>query len=44
MTTLNTPHHRGGYVRRAKAADLDSNPALLVGNMVCFDSLSEVLD
>ena len=44
MTTLNTAHHRGTYIQRAKTADLDSNLALLVGNTVGFNALSEFLD
>ena len=44
MTTLQTSHHRGSSVHRAKTADLDSNPAFLVGNVVCLNSLSEFLD
>ena len=27
VTTLNTTHHRGSYVHRAKTADVDSHPA-----------------
>ena len=40
MTTLRTIHYCGSYVDRAKTAGLDSNLAFLVGNTVCFDTLS----
>ena len=44
VTPLNKPHHRGSYVHGATTADLDSNPAFRVGNIVCFTSLSAFLD
>ena len=44
MTTLKTTHNWGSYVHKAKTADLDSNLASLVENIVCFNSLSEFLD
>ena len=40
----NHPPPGGSYVPRAKAADLDSTLAFLVGNIVRLDSLSEFLD
>ena len=44
--TLKTSNRQGGYVHKAKTADLDSNLAFLVGNIVCYltISLSEFLD
>ena len=44
MTTVKTTPQRGSYVHGAKTADLDSNLAFMVGNIVCFNSLSELLD
>ena len=37
VTTLKTTHHRGSYVHRAKTADLDSNLALFMGEIVCVN-------
>ena len=41
MTTLKTTHHEGSYIHSSKKADLDSHLAFLVGNIVCFNPLSE---